>query len=87
MLAFLPLAKIDVATSVCTGCSNMSLTYCIYDYSNPSSSIKEHPIRSDGVFFYGGEGGICLHFSVGKNRCSNQCLHWLQQYATGILHL
>ena len=33
--AFLPMAKIIVATSVCTGCSNMPLAYCIIMGWNP----------------------------------------------------
>ena len=32
------------------------------------------------------EGFVCI-FAVGENKGSNQCLHWLQQYATGILRL
>ena len=34
------------------------------------------------------EGFVCIFFRKAKeNNCSHQCLHWWQQYATGILHL
>ena len=29
---------------------------------------------------------VCI-FACSENYCSHQCLHWWQQYATGILHL
>ena len=34
-----------------------------------------------------GEGALFAFLPKGKNSCSHQCLHWWQQYATGILHL
>ena len=30
--------------------------------------------------------GFDMHFAS-QNKCSNQCLHWLQRYATSISHL
>ena len=37
------------------------------------------------VVFVARVTGFDLHFAL-QNYCSNQCLHWFQQYATGILH-
>ena len=33
------------------------------------------------------KGLVCISALKSRNRCSHQCLHWWQQYATGILRL
>ena len=51
---------------------------------NPSENVKKR--RADALLFFGARDGTRLHFHMCENSCSHQCLHWWQQYATGILH-
>ena len=47
----------------CVKSQRATLVRVAFDRSNPSVLIKETPSRWTG-FFYGGEGGICLHFRL-----------------------
>ncbi len=70
--AFLPLAKIDVATSVCTGCSNMPPAYCICNYSNPSSCIKSTPSIRMGCFLWRRRRDLNPRYPFGVYTISNR---------------
>ena len=44
-------AEIKVATSVCTGGSNMPPAYCDFDGSSPYQTNKKEVIQKDDIFF------------------------------------
>ena len=52
--------KINVATSVRTGVSNMPPACCSAMGSNPTKLIEQDPPQG-WVLFYGGDGGIRTH--------------------------
>ena len=57
--------------------------------SSPAPALKRKYPTTDAVrcFLAGALGLVCIFaFYKGKNYCSHQCLHWWQQYATGMLH-
>ena len=76
-----------VATSVCTGCSNTPPGCCTAIGSNPYPFFlpkqKHHPMGGVRVCWM--RDSICI-FAAGENQGCHQCLHWLLQHPTGVLH-